>query len=210
MYNLKELYTSDTTLSQMIDWTPRSNELRGKIQSDPPPPWKSWKKLLSVRILYGPVRKLYGPVRHFYGPWPCRWWTGPYRWWTGSYRWWTGPCRWRTGPCRWQTESNFVTIYIKKDVAGEKILISKKRLLGELWKKKFSPPPGPHMGVWIKKSDRSKCERDRTNCERDRSKGARDRTDCERDRTECERKATSFTIFRGARGQIEFSPITRY
>ena len=68
MYNLKELYTSDTTLSQMIDWTPPSNELRGKIRSDPPPPWKSWKKLLSVRILYGPVRNLYGPVRLLNGP----------------------------------------------------------------------------------------------------------------------------------------------
>ena len=68
MYNLKELYTSDTTLSQMIDWTPPSNELWGKIRSDPPPPWKSWKKLLSVRILYGPVRNLYGPVRLLNGP----------------------------------------------------------------------------------------------------------------------------------------------
>ena len=65
---LKELYTSDTTLSQMIDWTPPSNELRGKIRSDPPPPWKSWKKLLSVRILNGPVRILYGPVRILCGP----------------------------------------------------------------------------------------------------------------------------------------------
>ena len=37
MYNLKELYTSDTTLSQMIDWTPHSNELWGKIRSAPPP-----------------------------------------------------------------------------------------------------------------------------------------------------------------------------
>ena len=63
MYNLKELYTSDTTLSQMIDWTPPSNELWGKIRSDPPPPWKSWKKLLSVRFFDCPVRFLEGPGR---------------------------------------------------------------------------------------------------------------------------------------------------
>ena len=62
--NLKELYTSGTTLSEMINWTPLSNELRGKIRFGPPPPWKSWKKLLSVRFLEGPVRILEGPA-HF-------------------------------------------------------------------------------------------------------------------------------------------------
>ena len=36
-YSLKELYTSDTTLPQMIDLTSPSNELWGKIRSDPPP-----------------------------------------------------------------------------------------------------------------------------------------------------------------------------
>ena len=35
---LKELYTSGTTLSEMINWTPLSNELRGKIRFGPPPP----------------------------------------------------------------------------------------------------------------------------------------------------------------------------
>ena len=58
--------------------------------------------------------------------------------------------------------------------------------------------------------DRTECERDRADGERDRADGERDRADCERDRAECERKATSFTIFRGVGGQIEFSPITRY
>ena len=65
---LKELYTSGTTLSEMINWTPLSNELRGKIRFGPPPPWKSWKKLLSVRFLEGPVRFLEGPVRRLEGP----------------------------------------------------------------------------------------------------------------------------------------------
>ena len=65
---LKELYTSGTTLSEMINWTPLSNELRGKIRFGPPPPWKSWKKLLSVRFLEGPVRRLEGPVRRLEGP----------------------------------------------------------------------------------------------------------------------------------------------
>ena len=105
MYNLKELYTSDTTLSQMIDWTPPSNELWGKIRSDPPPPWKSWKKLLSVRILHGPVRNLHGPVRHLHGP--VRHLHGPGQW----KSWWNyspGPCRLRTGPCRMRTERNFL------------------------------------------------------------------------------------------------------
>ena len=96
MYNLKELYTSDTTLSQMIDWTPPSNELWGKIRSDPPPPWKSWKKLLSVRILYGPVRNLYGPVRHLYGP--VRLLNGPVRILCGPVRHLYGPVRILDGP----------------------------------------------------------------------------------------------------------------
>ena len=78
-YSLKELYTSDTTLPQMIDLTPPSNELWGKNRSDPPP-WKSWKKLLSVRILYGPVRNLYGPVRLLNGP--VRICTVPFAFWT--------------------------------------------------------------------------------------------------------------------------------
>ena len=52
----------------MINWTPLSNELRGKIRFGPPPPWKSWKKLLSVRFLEGPVRRLEGPVRRLEGP----------------------------------------------------------------------------------------------------------------------------------------------
>ena len=96
MYNLKELYTSDTTLSQMIDWTPPSNELRGKIRSDPPPPWKSWKKLLSVRILHGPVRILYGPVRILCGP--VRILYGPVRILYGPVRILHGPVRFLDGP----------------------------------------------------------------------------------------------------------------
>ena len=65
---LKELFTSGTTLSEMMNWTPLSNELRGKIRFGPPTPWKSWKKLLSVRFLVGPVRFLEGPVRFLEGP----------------------------------------------------------------------------------------------------------------------------------------------
>ena len=61
-FSLKELYTSGTTLSEMINWTPLSNELRGKIRFCPPPPWKSWKKLLSVRFSEGPFRLLEGGV----------------------------------------------------------------------------------------------------------------------------------------------------
>ena len=95
-YSLKELYTSDTTLSQMIDWTPPSNELRGKIRSDPPPPWKSWKKLLSVRILHGPVRILYGPVRILCGP--VRILYGPVRILYGPVRILHGPVRFLDGP----------------------------------------------------------------------------------------------------------------
>ena len=45
---LKELYTSDTTLSQMIDWTPLSTDLRGKIWFDPPPPENSERKFRSL------------------------------------------------------------------------------------------------------------------------------------------------------------------
>ena len=153
MYNLKELYTSDTTLSQMIDWTPPSNELWGKIRSDPPPPWKSWKKLLSVRILYGPVRILCGPVRLLN---------------------------------RMRTERNFTTISIVQD----RTECERDRSKGE--------------------RDRTDGERDRADCERDRADCERDRADGERDRADCERKATSFTIFRGVGGQIEFSPLTRY
>ena len=33
--HLKELYTSGTTLSEMINWTPLSNELRGKKRTGP-------------------------------------------------------------------------------------------------------------------------------------------------------------------------------
>ena len=37
-YPLKELYTSGTAISETINWTPLSNELRGKIQFGPHPP----------------------------------------------------------------------------------------------------------------------------------------------------------------------------
>ena len=103
-WDLKELYTSDTTLSQMIDWTPPSNELWGKIRSDPPPPWKSWKKLLSVRILHGPVRNLHGPVRHLHGP--VRNLYGP------------GPCRWRRGPYKFSPKNHFLSNYENKSMGS--------------------------------------------------------------------------------------------
>ena len=88
-YSLKELYTSDTTLPQMIDLTPPSNELWGKIRSDPPSPIKIVKEVAfrshsvrsrsqSVRSrspfersrshLYGPVRILNGPIFFFKRP----------------------------------------------------------------------------------------------------------------------------------------------
>ena len=98
----------------------------------------------------------------------------------------TGPCRWRTGPCRWRTGP----CRWRTESNFTTISIVQDRADGE--------------------RDRADCERDRADGERDRADCERDRADCERDRAECERKATSFTIFRGVGGQIDFSPITRY
>ena len=88
----------------MIDWNPPRNELWGKIRSDPPPLWKSYKKFLSVRILHGPVRNLHVPVRHLHGP--VRNLYGP------------GPCRWRRGPYKFSPKNHFLSNYENKSMGS--------------------------------------------------------------------------------------------